>query len=150
MQLIYNVVLASWASPVAQLVKNLPAMWETWVRSLGWEDPLEKGTATPLLYSGLENAMDCIFHGVTKSRLYIYVSFFFLLSHFSRVRLCMTPQTAAHQASLSLGFSRQEHWSRLPLPSPYMYLYTCISILFQTLVFIQNITSTIYLNILKI
>ena len=29
-----------------QLVKNLPAMWETWVRSLGWEDPLEKGTAT--------------------------------------------------------------------------------------------------------
>ena len=31
---------------VAQLVKNLPAMWETWVRSLGWEDPLEKGMAT--------------------------------------------------------------------------------------------------------
>ena len=31
---------------VAQLVKNLPAMWETWVQSLGWEDPLEKGTAT--------------------------------------------------------------------------------------------------------
>ena len=31
----------SWASLVAQLVKNLPAMWETWVRSLGWEDPLE-------------------------------------------------------------------------------------------------------------
>ena len=36
----------SWASPVAQLVKNLPAMWETWVRSLGWEDPLEKGKVT--------------------------------------------------------------------------------------------------------
>ena len=33
-------------SLVAQLVKNLPAMHETWVRSLGWEDPLEKGTAT--------------------------------------------------------------------------------------------------------
>ena len=33
----------SQASPVAQLVKNLPAMWETWVQSLGWEDPLEKG-----------------------------------------------------------------------------------------------------------
>ena len=32
--------------PVAQLVKNLPAMWDTWVRSLGWEDPLEKGKAT--------------------------------------------------------------------------------------------------------
>ena len=37
---------ASWASLVAQLVKNLPAMWETWVRFLGWEDPLEKGKAT--------------------------------------------------------------------------------------------------------
>ena len=37
----------SWVSLVAQLVKNPPpAMWETWVRSLGWEDPLEKGKAT--------------------------------------------------------------------------------------------------------
>ena len=35
----------SWTSLLAQLVKNLPAMQETWVRSLGWEDPLEKGTA---------------------------------------------------------------------------------------------------------
>ena len=35
-----------WASLVAQLVKNLPAMQETWVRSLGWKDPLEKGKAT--------------------------------------------------------------------------------------------------------
>ena len=41
-----------------------------------------------------------------------------LLSRFSRVRLCVTPQTEAHQASLSLGFSRQEHWSGLPFPSP--------------------------------
>ena len=32
----------SWASLVAQMVKNLPPVWETWVRSLGWEDPLEK------------------------------------------------------------------------------------------------------------
>ena len=41
-----------------------------------------------------------------------------LLSCFSRVQLCATPQTAAHQAPLSLGFSRQEHWSGLPFPSP--------------------------------
>ena len=41
-----------------------------------------------------------------------------LLSRFSRVRLCVTPQTAAHQAPPSLGFSRQEHWSGLPFPSP--------------------------------
>ena len=36
----------SWASLMAQLVKNLPAVWETWVRFLGWEDLLEKGAAT--------------------------------------------------------------------------------------------------------
>ena len=36
----------SWAFLVVQLVKNLPAMWQTWVQSLGWEDPLEKGKAT--------------------------------------------------------------------------------------------------------
>ena len=41
-----------------------------------------------------------------------------LLSRFSRVRLCATPQTAAYQAPPSLGFSRQEHWSGLPFPSP--------------------------------
>ena len=36
----------SWASLVAQLIKNPTTMWETWVPSLGWEDPLEKGKAT--------------------------------------------------------------------------------------------------------
>ena len=38
-----------------------------------------------------------------------------LLSHFSRVRLCVTPETAVHQAPLSLGFSRQERWSRFAI-----------------------------------
>ena len=43
----------SWASLVAQLVKNLPAMQETWVQSLGWKDPLEKGNdTTPVFWSG--------------------------------------------------------------------------------------------------
>ena len=41
-----------------------------------------------------------------------------LLSHFSCVWLCATPETAAHQVPLSLGFSRQEYWSGLPFPSP--------------------------------
>ena len=41
-----------------------------------------------------------------------------LLSCFSRVQLCATPEMAAHQAPPSLGFSRQEHWSGLPFPSP--------------------------------
>ena len=39
-------MFSSWASLVAQLVENPPAMWETWVPSLGWEDPLEKGMET--------------------------------------------------------------------------------------------------------
>ena len=39
-------ILYQRASLVAQLVKNLPVMWETWVRSLAWEDPLEEGKAT--------------------------------------------------------------------------------------------------------
>ena len=53
----------SWAS-LAQLVKNLPAMWEIWIQSLVWEDPLEKRKAT----HSSENSMDCIDHGVTERR----------------------------------------------------------------------------------
>ena len=56
------------ASLVAQLAKNPPAVWETWVWSLGWKDPLEKFRKVyPLQYSGLENSMDCIIHGVAKN-----------------------------------------------------------------------------------
>ena len=46
-----------WASLEAQTVKNPPAVWETWVHSLGWKDPLEKGLY-PLQYLCLENPMD--------------------------------------------------------------------------------------------
>ena len=56
-----------WASLVAQLVKNPPTMWETWVQSLGWEDPLE-GNGYPLQYYGLENSMDYTVHVATKSQ----------------------------------------------------------------------------------
>ena len=102
--------------------------------------------------------MDCIVHGVAKSRTRLSLSFgaqemiskyqlssltkeasvIFKLSRIpqrealyslltaaaaaakslSRVRFCATPETAAHQAPPSLGFSRQEHWSGLPFPSP--------------------------------
>ena len=48
----------------------------------------------------------------------IAVQVLLLLSRFSHVRLCATPQTAARQAPPSLGFSRQEPWSGLPFPSP--------------------------------
>ena len=54
-------------SLAAQLVKNPPAMRETWVRSLGWEDSPGEGKGYPLQYSGLENSMDCIVRGVAES-----------------------------------------------------------------------------------
>ena len=56
-----------------------------------------------------------------------------LLSRFSHVLLCATPEMAAHQAPLSLGFSRQEHWSGLPFPSPvavHIHCQTCLLSLF--------------------
>ena len=56
----------SWASLVAQLIKNPPAIQETWVQSLGWEDPLEKGKL-PTSVFWPENSMDYIVHGVAKS-----------------------------------------------------------------------------------
>ena len=89
-------LLYSWASLVAQMVKNLPTMWETWVQSLGWEDPLEKGKATHssilawripwtivhgVAKSGLENSMDYTVHGVTKNQTQLS-SFFLILSYF--------------------------------------------------------------------
>ena len=61
-----------WASLVAQTVKNLPAVWETWVLSLGWEDPLEEGMATHTSMLAWRIVMDreaCLatVHGVAKS-----------------------------------------------------------------------------------
>ena len=61
------------ASLVAQMVKNLPAMWETWVQSLGWEDSLEEGMATHFNILAWRIPMDkgawwAIDHGVAKSQ----------------------------------------------------------------------------------
>ena len=55
------------------MVKNLPAMWDTWVRSLGWEDPLEESMATHSSILGLQNFMDrgawqAGGHGVTENQ----------------------------------------------------------------------------------
>ena len=63
----------SWASLVAQTVKNLPVMWGTWVQSLGWEDPLEKGMATQSSILAWRIPMDrgvwqATIHEVTKSQ----------------------------------------------------------------------------------
>ena len=63
----------SWASLVAQLVENLPAMWETWIRSRGWDDPLEDGMATPFSILAWRIPMNrgawlSIVHGITKGQ----------------------------------------------------------------------------------
>ena len=63
----------SLASLVAQIVKNPPAMWDTWVKSLGWEDPLEEGMATHSSIVAWRIPVDRgvwrgIVHGVSKSR----------------------------------------------------------------------------------
>ena len=63
----------SWASLVAQTVENPPAMWETWVQSLGREDPVEEGMATHSSILAWRNPMDrrawwATVHGVTKSQ----------------------------------------------------------------------------------
>ena len=60
-------LLTSWASLVVQLVKNLPATWDTWVLSLGWEDPLEKGKASHSSILAWRIPWT-VFHGVTKSQ----------------------------------------------------------------------------------
>ena len=70
----FCMIHGKWVSLVAKIVKNLPAMQETWVWSLDWEDPLEKGTGDPLQYSCLENSMDrgvwcAAVHGVARSRI---------------------------------------------------------------------------------
>ena len=62
----------SWASLVAKMVKGPPAMWETWLRSLGWEDPLEEDTATHSSILAWRIPKDrgawwATVHGVTKS-----------------------------------------------------------------------------------
>ena len=80
----------------------------------------------------LSDPMDCSLpgssiHGIFQARVlewgaiafsHVSLLLLLLLSHVSRVQLCVTPQTAAHEAPPTLGFSRQEHWSGLPFPSP--------------------------------
>ena len=58
----------SWASLVAQLVKNMPAMWENWVQLHGLGRSPGEGKSYPLQYSGLENSMDCVVTGSQRVR----------------------------------------------------------------------------------
>ena len=70
------------------------------------------------------------YHHLTLVRMLLLL---LLLSQCSRVRLCGTPQTAAHQDPPPLGFSRQEHWSGVPLPSPMVRMATIKKCIIQTI-----------------
>ena len=97
---------------MAQLVKNLPAMWETWVWSLGWEGPLEKGMATHSSILAWRIPQTWGHKELDTTELT------WKWKSIIGVRLFATPWTIAHQALPSMGFSRQEYWSGLPFPSP--------------------------------
>ena len=60
-------ITISWYKYWAQLVMNPPAMQETWIWSMDWDDSPGEGKSYPLQYSGLENSMNCIVHGIAKS-----------------------------------------------------------------------------------
>ena len=62
-------------------------------------------------------SLQSIFMPILLLSLHPILLLLLLLSRISHVRLCVTPEMAAHQAPLSLRFSRQEHWSGLPFPS---------------------------------
>ena len=87
------------ASLVAQLVKNPPTMWETWVQSLGWEDPLEKGKATtPVFWPGK-------FLGVTKSRTRLSDFHF----HYGRGQHNIVKQFSSNKIKKSLQWVTASH-----------------------------------------
>ena len=77
----------SWASPVAQLVKNPPAMQETWVPSLCWEDPLEMGKTIHSSGYDLDMTKQLSLSKISE----VTGKLLLLLSRFSRVGLCATP-----------------------------------------------------------
>ena len=82
----------SWASLVAQLVKNPPTMRETWVQALGWEDSSGERKGSPLQYSGLESSMDRIVHGVTKSQSRLSNLHFHFQTAYKNARICCQDQ----------------------------------------------------------
>ena len=109
------------ASLIAQLVKNLPAMWETWVRSLGWEDPLEKGKVTHSSINGLENSMDCVSSMGSQSQ--TRLSDFHLHFHLYHFFLDSTYKGVSCNISSSVSNLLHSVWQSL---GPSMLLQICL------------------------
>ena len=94
-----NLCSIFWKLPVFQIVSTI---WQ-----FQFDSSTSKAWGFPFLHVP-----------TTLTIVWICIILLLLLSHFSRVWLCVTPEMAAHQAPQSLEFSRQEHWSGLPFPSP--------------------------------
>ena len=102
-----------WSQSPRLYVNFLSSCWEFLMVVI----PSLPGTQIVLLHSILLLVFHCLWPDFL-GYIILLVLLLLLLSRFSCIRLCATPYTAAHQASPSLGFSRQEHWSGLPFPSP--------------------------------
>ena len=87
-----------------------------WVFQICWH--IECNTFMASSFRVLNSSTGISLHPLALLTAVLLKALLLLLSRFSLIRLCATPQTVAHQAPPSLGFSRQEHWSGLPFPSP--------------------------------
>ena len=87
-------------------------------RTRSWDCLIQLPIANPGQVNYQGNYTTKVAYSVGKIFLVYKFLLLLLLSCFSCVRLCSTPWTTAYQASPSMGFSRQEHWSGLPFPSP--------------------------------
>ena len=108
---------------MAHMVKNLPSTQETQIQSLGWEDPRRrKWQPTPVFLPGKSHGERSLAGhsawGRKESDPTEHTHHRAHAKSLSRVQLSATPWTAAHQAPLSMAFSRQEYWSGLLFPSP--------------------------------
>ena len=119
----------AWASLVAQSIKNLPAVQETWVQSLGWKIPWRREwEPTPVFLPGEFHWQRSLASYTTKRptlHKHQQTGKFMccaVLSRFSHVWLFASLWTIAHQAPMSMGFSRQKYWNGLPFPSPGIFL----------------------------
>ena len=107
-------------SSTGLLVRNPPAMWETWVQSLGWEDSPGEGKGYPLQYSGLENFMDCIVHWVTKTHTRLS-HFHFLNVLKPNVNSCLDKKlNQVHQSRWSASLQPVGHCSKAKFGSHFL------------------------------
>ena len=100
-----------WGQKEKGTTEDEMAGWHHWLNGCESEWTLGVG-------DGQGGLVCCDSWGRKESDTTEQLNWLYMLSHFSCIRLCATPQMAVHQAPPSLGFSRQEHWSGLPFPSP--------------------------------